>query len=169
MELTKTLQIRKATIVITISYDREILNLDGDKFEGKNINKLVKATLSMGGKLIETATEQFIRPINAEKGQFGSRNITASVVTEILEAIKEMHREMSKSFEVVEIATSEAKVEKAKAILNEVVGRTEILNDNEEQAWRTIYNDLNNEGGEGYVPSRATLEDVEWANKLISG
>jgi hypothetical protein len=34
-------------------------------------------------------------------------------------------------------------------------------------AWRKIYNDINNEGGEGYVPEVVTKEDYEWAISIL--
>lgn len=37
----------------------------------------------------------------------------------------------------------------------------------EAAAWKKSYNDLWNEGGEGFVPEIITKEDVEWAEKIL--
>ena len=33
---------------------------------------------------------------------------------------------------------------------------------------RTGYNNVMNEGGEGYVPEMVTVEQLEWARKVLS-
>ena len=37
------------------------------------------------------------------------------------------------------------------------------------KAWRTNYNNIVNEGGEGYIPEIITAEDVAWAEQVLSG
>ncbi|HQB63988.1 MAG TPA: hypothetical protein PLL21_06355 [Sedimentibacter sp.] len=46
---------------------------------------------------------------------------------------------------------------------------SEILSEAAERQWRKNYNDAINEGGEGYVPHRATLEDIAKAEEILKG
>jgi hypothetical protein len=58
----------------------------------------------------------------------------------------------------------------AEKIMAEVaVRKTEILSEAKEKQWRIQYNNINNEGGEGYVPRRATLEDIASAKQILGG
>lgn len=36
------------------------------------------------------------------------------------------------------------------------------------KAWRKRYNDINNEGGEGYIPSIVTQEQYDWAKQVLA-
>lgn len=54
----------------------------------------------------------------------------------------------------------------AKKVIEEASKR-EVLSAEDEKKWRIGYNNLHNEGGSGYVPVRATREDVEAANEVI--
>ena len=47
--------------------------------------------------------------------------------------------------------------------------KTEILSAADEKQWRIRYNNINNEGGEGYMPRRATLEDIARAKEILGG
>jgi hypothetical protein len=64
----------------------------------------------------------------------------------------------------------ETKMAWAEKIMAEVaIRKTEILSAADEKLWRTRYNNINNEGGEGYVPRRATLEDIARAKEILAG
>jgi hypothetical protein len=41
-------------------------------------------------------------------------------------------------------------------------------NSEEVKKWRKAYNDINNEGGEGYIPEVVTEQQVEWAKKILA-
>jgi hypothetical protein len=38
----------------------------------------------------------------------------------------------------------------------------------EARKWRIRYNNINNEGGDGYIPSIVTDNQVEWAEKVLA-
>jgi hypothetical protein len=38
----------------------------------------------------------------------------------------------------------------------------------EYRAWAKQYNDINNEGGEGYIPELITIEQLEAAKKILA-
>lgn len=170
-QITKTIETGKATIEITMTYYNEMTDLDGYVKESKEIAKLVEAKLIANGKVIETTSEGFIYPAEAGKGRFGNIYITVDTVNQILSVIAEMHIELSKAFEIktLEQKQVEKEIEKAMGIIAEyAVRETEILSEIDEEIWRKNYNNLNNEGGEGYIPSRATLEDIERAKSILA-
>ncbi len=167
MTLTKTMVIGKATIKITMDYINNTADLDGCVVETDKITKLTDVELFVDGKLLKKTTEGFIY-LTDGKARFGNIYITEETGTEIIEAIKEMHKEMSAQIETPEVKEEATEIEEAKEVLAKVEARTtEILSEKEEKQWRANYNNLQNEGGEGYVPTRITLEDVEKAKKTL--
>ena len=72
----------------------------------------------------------------------------------------------SSGIEVTKASTKQI-LEATKVITESETRKTEILSDADEKYWRTNCNNINNEGGEGYVPRRATLEDVERAKSVL--
>ena len=70
--------------------------------------------------------------------------------------------------ETIIVTESDISIEKATKILKVAATRSNVLSKKEESKWLINYNNINNEGGEGYVPTRITLEDVEWAKKIIN-
>lgn len=97
------------------------------------------------------------------------------VAKEINEAIKEMKEQIAEEFGMKTREQIEEEVEKkeeiaeAKEIVKkaEKIGIKNLMTEAEYRQWRTNYNNIMNEGGEGYIPRRITKEDYEWAvNKL---
>lgn len=169
-QIIKTLEIGKATIEITMVCSNRMSDLDGYRFETKDIEKSVSAKLIVNGNIVATSTEGFIYAVDNEKGRFGDKYITVSTVNQILVAIKELYSKVEEEFAIK--TTAEIQIEKeiaaAKRIMEEVeVRKTKILSNKEEIAWARNYNNINNEGGEGYVPVRVTLEDVILAKKVL--
>jgi len=71
--------------------------------------------------------------------------------------------------EIASENSAKTEIERATSIIAEFKERkTEILSETAENQWKINYNNVNNEGGEGYIPLRVTLEDVEWAKKIIN-
>lgn len=170
-QIIRTIETGKATIEVTMTYYNETSNLDGHVNESKSIAKLVAAKLIVDGKEVAKSSEGFIYAVDGEKGRFSNGYLPIAMISQILELIEEMHKELSEEFEIktnTEIAAEE-EIEEAKTIMSEIKNReTEILSEIEEKIWRTNYNNINNEGGEGYAPSRATLEDVEKAKAILA-
>ena len=42
-----------------------------------------------------------------------------------------------------------------------------IMTPQEAKAWKRNYNNINNEGGEGYIPQVVTTEDIKWAKEIL--
>jgi len=97
---------------------------------------------------------------------------SAKAVNETIEALRQ---ELSAEFGQ---ETDEQKAEK-QAVENEIKEATAIVAQAEKQgvdtlittaevkAWRKRYNDLHNEGGEGYIPSKVSREQYEWALSVL--
>ncbi len=176
-EIKRTIQIRTATVEFRIIYCNREIDADGYRYETDEIVKVTEIKLVVGGKVIAKSSENFIRVIDSEKARFGDKYIPANDAKIILGVLAEMHEELSRKFDTKTPEEERAeraekaevqKQEWAKRIMKEVEERkTEILSAEQEKAWRKNYNDAINEGGEGYVPQRITLEDVEKAKRVL--
>ena len=82
-------------------------------------------------------------------------------------------RALNEERKIQRLKTEEEELKKieitwAKAIIKEIESRdTPILSEEEEKKWRVQYNNVMNEGGEGYIPHRATLEDIVKAEQIL--
>ncbi len=56
----------------------------------------------------------------------------------------------------------------AEAIIAKAETQARIPTWEEEKETRKAYNDVMNEGGDGYVPERVTVEEVQWAKNIIA-
>jgi len=164
MKLIKVLEIGKSTIEITMNYNNEAITTDERTFTTKEIIKSVDVTLSASGSIVASTCKEFIYLDNG-KARFGSIYITESTGSEIIAAIKGMDAQLEKELGLK--TKLEINTEKATKILTIAATRTDILNEKEEAQWVKNYNNINNEGGEGYIPTRLTLEDIAWANNIL--
>jgi hypothetical protein len=169
MELKRTLKIRKASFEITVSHNYNEVDLDGHVRQTKEVVRLGHVKLYVDGKLVHESDEGFIC-LTDGKARFGNAYIAEADGAVIIEALNEMHAELDKELaeESNEEDTEAELVEEAERIMAEVATRkTGILTEAEENVWRRNYNNINNEGKEGYVPQRATAEDEAWAKKTL--
>jgi hypothetical protein len=170
-QIIRTLELGNATMEITMDCSSRMSDLDGYRFETKDIEKSVSAKIIANGNVVMTSTEGFIYGVDSEKGRFGDKYIKASTVASALTIIKEMYAEVEEELAVkttVEIVV-EKEIIAAKKVMAEVETRkTEILSNKDEIRWATNYNNINNEGGEGYIPTRVTLEDIACAKKILN-
>lgn len=103
----------------------------------------------------------------------GDRALTEGEVAGVAinEAIKEMKEELSKQFdeETKESKQERLEIEEAKAIIEqaEKEGIDNLMNKQEIKQWRKRYNDLYNEGGEGYIPAKVSKESYSWALEIL--
>ena len=93
---------------------------------------------------------------------------------EMVAAIVEVYEEMKAIVETEKAKapkTQEEKeeIKKAEQIIAEVerVGEENLLTDKEESVWIKQYNDIHNEGEQGYIPQRATKESYARAIKIL--
>lgn len=88
-------------------------------------------------------------------------------------AIEEMKSELAAEFGTkteTEIAKEET-IEEANAVvaLAESEGIDKLMTSAELAVWRNHYNDLHNEGGEGYIPTKISRERYERALSVLGG
>lgn len=176
MKLERTLETGKATIKIKMDYSYNVSDMDGHLKTTKEIVKLVELELWSNGNLVQKTTEGFVY-LTDGKTRFGSIYITEATGLEIVKTLEEMHSELSANFneitpkeemENLKETTRDLEIKEAKKIMEEVkIRKTTILSVSDEKKWKINYNNINNEGGEGYMPQRATLEDVEMAKKIF--
>ena len=78
----------------------------------------------------------------------------------------------TRSYKAAEEAERKARkdAEKAKAmeIIEKASKQPQIMTQAEYAQWVERYNNVMNEGGEGYVPEMVTVEQLEWARKVLS-
>ena len=160
---------------------------------GSEIEKTMTVKIMINGKLHSEETQMpkvietgnYMESTKADMRAKGAyAYITDTIVTnkehynEIMTAIEEAKAEAEAAFiaenteaAAEEIAKEEAKVasriEWANRVIAEANQRT-VLTEKEETIWRKNYNNLHNEGGDGYIPIRVTKEDVEFAKSIIS-
>ncbi|ELK39917.1 hypothetical protein D478_21593 [Brevibacillus agri BAB-2500] len=93
---------------------------------------------------------------------------TGEMITSL---IKEMKAELAKEFnvETEEEKQRKEEVEYAQGViaLAEKQGVDTLPNSDEVKAWRKRYNDLYNEGGEGYIPVKVSKEQYQWALNVV--
>lgn len=97
---------------------------------------------------------------------------------EMVDAFLKSVIEEGKTAEVKEYEAAIAEAEKVKDIeyAKDILARAEkttrnkdgsLMTKDQAKAWRKRYNDLYNEGGEGYVPDVITIEQVEYAKSIL--
>ena len=100
----------------------------------------------------------------------GMTDEQATVVETFLnEVIESGKTEAVKRYEAAKAAAEKAekKAEAQKIIDAAAKYTTPIMTNAEYKVWAKRYNDVNNEGGEGYVPDRITVEQLARANKKL--
>ena len=156
----------------TADLDGYIITLDKEPSADANLE------LWVDEKKIDSCWDiNFWRIIEAQKGfkkiwglPIGMTDEQASTVEAFLNEVIES----GKAETVIEHEAAKAAAEKAekKAEAQKIIDTaakytTPIMTNAEHRVWVKRYNDVNNEGGEGYVPDRITVEQLEWAKKVI--
>lgn len=193
MENTKALvrevPFGKAMARITVKMYNPVIDLDGDVIVSKKVEKMVVVEIIAGGKVVSTGrdaskleynnlTEYFYKKANLDpKAVFtkvGDKALTPGfeAYENISAAIDEMEAELAAEFGV---KTSKEKAREEKiAIAKDIMERAEkegvgnLMTEAELKVWRRNYNNLYNEGGEGYIPTRISKEQFDWAMKVLA-
>lgn len=168
-EITRIIDLKGATIEIKMTYYNR-LETFGNHLETKEILKSTESKFYINGEFKAKSSEEMIYPVDSEKGRFGDILLKATTVDSIIKLIKEMHIELSREFGIktLDEIKLENKIADANRIMAEVETRqTEILSDADEKIWMINYNNTSNEGGEGYISARVTLEDIEAAKIIL--
>lgn len=157
-----------------------IINSDGYEIaSGKRTQTNANLELWVDGKKVDSCSNiNFWKVIDTRAGVKKIWGLNVGMSDEqaaIVEAFLKDVIESGKTVDVVTAETAKAEAEKAERraeaqrIVDEAAKSTEPLMTNEEyKAWRKQYNDIHNEGGEGYIPERITVEQLEYAKKILA-
>ena len=156
----------------TADLDGHIITLDKEPSTDANLE------LWVDEKKIDSCWDiNFWRIIEAQKGFKKIWGLPVGMTDEqasITEAFLNEVIESGKTETVIEYETAKADAEKAKekAEAQKIIDAaakytTPIMTNAEYKVWAKRYNDVNNEGGEGYIPDRITVEQLERANKIL--
>ncbi len=150
---------------------REIV-LDGqptETFETVN-HESIMMELYINGQRVDY-TNMWINingQIKIGKYTLGTPEIANAIIA-AYEELEDIKKEEMASWEKVLTSEEKQEIKKAEKIMKEVekIGEENLKSYKEEKTWRRNYNNINNEGGEGFVPQRATKESYEWAKEIM--
>jgi len=185
-------------IEITKEIVEQIIDADGDKINiGSKIETSKEITIKVNGKYItttsrnptivteKTCSDYLVKQaketnsyavigdnilINEENYNLIIVAITEAeleVATDFEKENTEIVAKVKKDKQIKEEKENTAKKEWANKVIEESEIR-EILSREDEKKWQRDYNKFYNEGGEGYIPRRTTLEDLEKAKSILA-
>jgi len=186
-QMSKEVKFGKNIARVTVILENRIADLDGHLIESKDIIKTVKIEIVRDGEVVESNHHVGIKE---DAGIYGKEMKAAGLdpnkkysqvgraITEgteacenIRKAIKEMEEELAIEFEVKTESqkTEEKEIEIAKetVVAAEKEGIENLLSSSDLEVWREQYNDINNEGEEGYIPRRVSREEFNNAVKKL--
>lgn len=153
--LVKNVSFGKATAKITVETVIRDQVADGQKYGEETVTKSKVEIIAPNGKIVTDATDA---TIIGERSIVGKAETQGSEVAEnINNTIKEMENELLDNKE----ETNEMEV--AEKIVENVENPEKLMSAAEIKEWKKGYNDLVNEGGEGYIPHKISKEEYEWA------
>lgn len=195
-ELVREVAFGRATARITVEMEETEKRVEG--FEGIDLGTEVDTSVKIeivapNGKVATEDTVAVATEYNEvfaerfEQGGFDKNGkITMvgkastageEVATEINQTIKKMKAELAQEFEIKPNEQIEAEKEEAETIeiAKEIVKQAEkegvekLMTAEQIKKWRKRYNDIQNEGGEGYIPTRISQEQYKKALKILEG
>jgi hypothetical protein len=155
-------------------------DLDGDVFEaGKEPFTMANLELWVDGKLIDRCHDiNYWQIMDAPGGIKVIRGLKVGMVPEqavivekfLQDIIEEGIEDEVKEYKAQKAAEEKAeRIAKAKEIIAQASTYTQpLMTRAEYRKWRKWYNNLHNEGGDGYIPYRVTVEEYEWAQKVLA-
>ncbi|WP_240416612.1 hypothetical protein [Paenibacillus periandrae] len=182
-QLVRQVTFGKAIARVMVSKFSRDIDLDGD-IVGQKIETVTKIEISVNDKIISSGfhasllqynnlTDTFYTKAKLDPNQVytrvGDKAITAGreAYDAIKEAIAQMDAELAAEFGVKSEAQKERdkQLSEAQAVIEaaECEGVDKLMTEADIKVWRKCYNDLHNEGGEGYIPKKVSKERYEWA------
>ncbi|MFT8710100.1 MAG: hypothetical protein ABF820_11800 [Sporolactobacillus sp.] len=188
-QLVKETAFGNATARVTVTYFTTF-NTDF-QMENSKIEKLTKiAIVKPNGQIALEADDDFLRVVEdndmthtlmIKAGMDLNKKYTRvdkafTLGTETYDRIKsiieELNNQLAKECGIKTEAeeSKEAEIKQAEAIVSaaEKEGIDKLLTAAELKVWRKRYNDINNEGGEGYIPTRISKEDYAKALNILN-
>lgn len=164
----------------TITMQDDVADADGDLINlGKKPSTNANLELYVDGEMIDSCWDiNFWTIIDTKSGikkiwglPVGMSDTQAEIVDKFLKDVIDS----GKSTEAIAAETAKEEAEKAerKAEAQEVISKASkytkpLMTDAQYKVWAKNYNDVNNEGGEGYVPDLVTVEQLEYAKKVLA-
>jgi hypothetical protein len=188
IEKVREIKFGKAIARVKVTGWMEAVTLDGQATGSQRVNVSKKVEIVANGKVVEYGYHADIIEYNdlsrtlferakLDKTKKYSRvsdkaiTLGAEAAVEINAAIEEMTAEVEIELQGKSEAQKqlEQEIEEAKAIVEaaEKEGINNLLTAAQLDEWRKRYNDLWNEGGEGYIPPRVSREQYEQAVALL--
>jgi len=157
----------------TVDADGDIINVGKKPYSDANLE------LWVDGKMMDSCwNTNFWKIIDSGNGfkivwglKIGMADVQADIVAKFMADIIEA----GKSDEVIayEIAKAEAEIAAEKAAAQKIVDEAAkytapLMTNSQYQVWAKRYNDINNDGGYGYVPEYITVEQFEAAKEILA-
>lgn len=151
------------------------------------VKEVVKVEIVFGGEVKEVGTgaigvqyDSYYERFYEQEGLDVDKKYTRvgnaytegwEVAEKVRREIRNMKEELAKEFgvETKEKKKERKEYERAKAIIRRVeeVGEERLKTRVELEQWKKVYNNVVNEGGEGYIPYKISKEEYEWAKKKV--
>ena len=180
MKATKTIELAKGVKLTVISEFCEY-HTDGDVYEGKIAEHKMwvstEFTLEMNGKkytsdsvTTDSTAIKALKLDDSVKAHFMfydkarnavAINLKAENAAKVLAAIEETKAEVTPA----KLTEAQAVITEAEAIINK---GCKLRTNAERKVWEHNYNNIVNEGGEGYVPHLPSVEEYEVAKKRLN-
>jgi hypothetical protein len=157
-----------------------VIDADGDKIHvGKKSQTDADLELWVDGKNVDSCWDtDFWKIIDVKPGLKKIWGLPVAMTPEQAEIVEKFLKDIiesgkSEEVKLTEIAKAEAEKAKRKARAQRIVDAaanytTPLMTDAEYKTWRRNYNNLHNEGGDGYIPERITVEQLEEAKKVLA-
>lgn len=175
--LTKKYALREnAYLEIIVTFFEDELTSDGYVM-GKEVKHYDEVKIYVDGKYVAKGDRLFICNTElqgVEVTRIGDKYVRGQHADQIIAIIDELTDELAPQFDEQtttqkpEIEQQE-KINRAEKIMETVKTYDKIHTPESWKAYITSYNNINNEGGEGYLPPTPYLtSDVEWAKKVLN-
>ena len=163
----------------TITMVDDVRDADGNKITvGQKESIDANLELYLDGKLVDSCwNTNFWKTIDYKDGLKKIWGLKLAMTSDRAALVDAWIKEIIEAGKTEEVkaeetdranADAEARVEKAIAIIAKAEAQSKIMTSAEYATWRTNYNKINNEGGEGYIPSMITQEQYEWAKQTVA-
>lgn len=163
----------------SISLENEILDSDGYIIKTNNKEVVIDANLEakMDGKVIDICCDTYcwkivdtkiagIKKIYGIDGIGFTEDVAQEIETFLKETIESSKSEEVKEFEQKQkYEKLEKEITEAKRIIAKAKQQNEIPSREQKEIWIRNYNNINNEGCEGYVPE---IVDIDQYNEALS-
>lgn len=186
--LVRELPFGKATAKVTVTMFTDKKYMDGidigieEVITTRNIEIVLNGSVVASGHHVDVLefneiTDTYFKTRNMDitkkYTKIGDKALTVGEESglAIKNAIAEMETELSKEFGLETAAEKQQKeeLEEAQAIVTQAKkeGIENLLTEIQLKEWRTKYNNIHNEGGEGYIPTRVSKEQYQHALNVI--